>query len=1559
MERRIAAVLAADMVGYSRLVERDEVGTLKRQKRHFRELIEPSITNKNGRIVKLTGDGLIAEFSSVVEAVQCAVSVQAEMAAREKEFPDDEKIIYRIAIHLGDLVFDDGDVYGDGVNVAARLEGLAEPGGVVVSGTAYDVLKANVDVAYKSLGEQQLKNIATPVRVYQVVEGVAVAPVSRSMRRAPRIAVAVVVLAMLGGLLWWLQKPDFEPLNPEELAFALPDKPSLAVLPFENLSDRADDQYMADGFVDTLITELMSLQDLVVIAKNSSFSFRGQQVLNSTIAEQLGVRYLLEGSFQHQGDTLRINARLMDAVEGKQVWSKRYDREANEFIALQDDLIKDLVLEIGGRAGGGVFKAERERVGQIPNDELRAYELWEKATRAFLKLSPDGNEETRILSEELITRFPDHPRGYISLAWHHLGKAWAGVPHEMLEVAEQCTELAEHAISLAPNDYMAYMIRAYCSSRAGEAEAAKTWAQRAYDLNQNDIFVQRDYARYVLVHEGKYEQAAEIYERNLRLNPAQQNTLNAVLGELYLIMERYDEAIEQLQKEAVQSAPTKARTAAALYLSGRTKAAEKVIEALRASAPEFTVETFVRSLSWIPADAIERIARALKASGLPEITPADPEEFAFALPEKPSIIVLPFDNLSGDASLDYLGDGLSEAIIAALGHHPKLFVIARNSSFTYKGKATKVQTIAEEMGVRYVLEGSFQVEDDELRVTAQLIDAIEGNNLWSDVYGHNLSTEGLFEIYDGILEKVVVALDQKLISITAQDGFRDAGDLQTYDLIGKAIAEFQKFTPESNHEAEIRALAALERNPDSVGARTILAWVSWFNVLLGIDPVEQMELARQYSEEVLKREPQSSGAYSVLAWLDLFAQDYDAAIAHADKSLELNPAGGGTAFLAGWVYSASGNPKRGAELLQLGMRTEPFYPIWVPSTLARSYMMLGQFEEAEELLQAVYKEDQNPAYANALAVTLVRLGKLDEAKEIVRKVLKAYPTSVATDHLRFFGYIRDKDYLDMYTEALVAAGMPASLPAEPKETRDLQPDNPTIVVLPFANLSADPDQEYFADGMTDDLIVRLANVDGVFVISRNTAFTYKGKSVTAKELRRDLNVRYVVEGSVRRVGNRVRINAQLIDARSESSVWAKMFDQKTAKLFETQDEVTTEIAEALKLKLDASDLSATAAEGPKNLEAYDLYLKGMSELRQRRPEAFARAKIFLDDALEIDPDYADAHAALAFLYWESQQHGWLSHLGIENTTEAFVLVEQHLESTRDSPTPVAHLVRSEWLSDMKRDSEGAISEARLAVKLDPSFADAYVGLAGRLALAGQTEEALRMTEAALRLDPVTPPDYHLTVGLAHIIDGDYEEAVIPLEVAVKDGSSKNFPWVLLTAAYGHLGRLEDAERALAAIERNNKRSGLPPFFANYVFQWSIHDLAVRERIFEDLKNAGARHREAMLVGGQAKRQLSGEEIQDLVISTTGKGVMVDSVGNQNDFAWTVDPDARMNFHLFGQAFETHLAFFDDRACNERGCSYYFELTDSEAVKWGHRYVIEEQTGLLFYFTTKPLTEFQE
>ncbi len=331
MERRLTTILAADVVGYSRLMAADEAGTLDALKTHRRELIEPKTAEYNGRVVKLMGDGTLMEFASVVDAVTFAVEVQRAMAERNANVPEDQRITYRIGINIGDIIVEGDDIYGDGVNVAARLEGLAEPGGVCVARSVYNQVKGKVDLAFQDLGEQQVKNIPEPIQVFQVrLDGEApAAPASPTgtRRRLPVIAAGLALsLAAVAALVWWAPwAPRTEPASPEAMAFPLPDKPSIAVLPFNNMSDDEGQEYFADGMTEDLITDLSKISGLFVIARNSSFSYKGQQVKVRQVAEELGVRYVLEGSVRRAGDEVRINAQLIDATTGGHLWAERYD----------------------------------------------------------------------------------------------------------------------------------------------------------------------------------------------------------------------------------------------------------------------------------------------------------------------------------------------------------------------------------------------------------------------------------------------------------------------------------------------------------------------------------------------------------------------------------------------------------------------------------------------------------------------------------------------------------------------------------------------------------------------------------------------------------------------------------------------------------------------------------------------------------------------------------------------------------------------------------------------------------------------------------------------------------------------------------------------------------------------------------------------------------------------------------------------------------------------------------------------------------------------------------
>jgi adenylate cyclase len=383
VDRRLAAIMAVDVVGYSRLVGADEAGTLARVKAHRIELAEPLVTEYHGRVVKLTGDGALVEFGSAVDAVECAVAIQNGMAEREGGEPEDRRIRLRIGINVGDIVHEDDDILGDGVNVAARLEGLAEPGGICIARNVHDQVKAKLDLAFEPMGEHRVKNIAEPITVYRVLPDSGGAVRTRPLglasvlrgRRPAAIAAAVVMLLGAGAAGAWygLWRPASEPVVAEAAAkppLPLPDKPSIAVLPFENLSGDPKEERLAGGLTEDVITDLSRYRELFVIARNSTDAYRGKHVDVRQIARELGVQYVLEGSLQTDGKRVRITAQLIDAMTGNHVWSERYDRALDDLFAVQDEVTQQIAGTLGGYEGR-LAQASRERARRKPPESLQ------------------------------------------------------------------------------------------------------------------------------------------------------------------------------------------------------------------------------------------------------------------------------------------------------------------------------------------------------------------------------------------------------------------------------------------------------------------------------------------------------------------------------------------------------------------------------------------------------------------------------------------------------------------------------------------------------------------------------------------------------------------------------------------------------------------------------------------------------------------------------------------------------------------------------------------------------------------------------------------------------------------------------------------------------------------------------------------------------------------------------------------------------------------------------------------------------------------------------------
>jgi adenylate cyclase len=444
VERKLAAILAADVVGYSRLVGADEEGTLKRLKAYRRDLIDPKIAEHQGRIVKLMGDGILVEFASAVAALRCAVAIQRAMAERNANEAADRRIEFRVGLHQGDIIVEDGDILGDGVNVAARLEGLADPGGICVSQRIHEDAHGKVDVILQDIGEQRLKNIDRPVRVYRVSYDRAAAK--------------------------------------DKLPLALPDKPSIAVLPFQNMSGDPDQEYFADGMVEEIITALSRFRQLFVIARNSSFAYKGRAVDLKHVGRELGARYVLEGSVRKAANRVRITGQLIDTLAGVHLWADRFEGALEDIFDLQDRVTASVV----GAVAPKLEQAEIERAKRKPTESLDAYDYWLRGMARLYRWTKEDMSEAMALFEKAIELDPDFASAYGAAAWCYYWRMNNGWMTDRVREVAAATRLAREAAERGGEDAVALGFGAWVLGYlAGETEEAIALIDRALVLNPN------------------------------------------------------------------------------------------------------------------------------------------------------------------------------------------------------------------------------------------------------------------------------------------------------------------------------------------------------------------------------------------------------------------------------------------------------------------------------------------------------------------------------------------------------------------------------------------------------------------------------------------------------------------------------------------------------------------------------------------------------------------------------------------------------------------------------------------------------------------------------------------------------------------------------------------------------------------------------------------------------------------------------------------------------------------------------------------------------------------
>jgi len=577
VERKLAAIFAADIAGYSRLMARDEVGTLARLKR-CRAIIDRLIASHHGRIFNTAGDSVVADFASAVDAVQCAVAVQAAIATENAGGTANEPMQFRIGVHVGDVMVDGDNLLGDGVNIAARLEALAEPGAICISATARDHIGNKLPLAFDDVGDQKVKNIDQAIRVYRV-----------QVEKLPAQPVA---------------------------ALPLPDKPSIAVLPFANMSGDPEQEYFADGMVEEISTALSRIRWFFVIARNSTFTYKGHAVDVKQVGCELGVRYVLEGSVRKSGNRIRITAQLVEAATGNYVWAERYDRDLADIFAVQDEITERVVAAIEPE----LYAAEHVRSQSKPPDSLDGWECVIRALSLIGQGTRDENTEAEALCRHAIAVAPGYGRAHSLLAWALLRRTvWSG---DLQTVVPEISAETQTALAIDDRDPWAHLAQGMLQQRLGHPGEAARSARRALELNPNFALAHAFLAS-ALGRQGAYQKAVNCAEHALRLSPRDRLVgyyASLAMAQVHFAGERYPECViwtRNMIEKSPEYLPGHFFLTAALAMAGDLAAAAEARGTLLRLRPEF-------SLTWMNENArqtgklAERLCEGLRKAGVPE-----------------------------------------------------------------------------------------------------------------------------------------------------------------------------------------------------------------------------------------------------------------------------------------------------------------------------------------------------------------------------------------------------------------------------------------------------------------------------------------------------------------------------------------------------------------------------------------------------------------------------------------------------------------------------------------------------------------------------------------------------------------------------------------------------------------------------------------------------------------------------------------------------------------------------------------------------------------------------
>jgi adenylate cyclase len=1038
-EQKLAAILAADVAGYTRLMADDEPATIATIT-EYRTIFSQHIEANGGRVVDMAGDSILTVFTSAAGAVKAAVDAQADLAPRNHDLPEARRMRFRVGVNLGDIrETDDGRVYGDGVNVAARLEGLAEPGGVMISEDAHRQVRRNPDLAFADAGSHEVKNVAEPVRAYRVLAEGEVAPTLPKTSRVWQVALAgaaMALVAIVAIALWpapdTLPEPEVATIEPDGTLPPLPTGPAIAVLPFDNLGGDPEQEYFADGLAEDILTRLAAFRELKVIARNSSFQYKGEAVDVREVGRQLGADFVLEGSVRRDASSIRVSAQLLDTEEGGHVWAETYDRDlsASSIFEIQDEITEQVVAALGG-THGAITAGGIRRLHGGGTESLQSYECVLLAHQYLNLMTEESHLAARTCLVDVVEQEPDYVEGLVALGHIYMNEVWSGYnPRDTgLPSVDAADEVARRAIQLDPGHQWARRVMAWVYFTKRDKDQYYEQAQKAIAVNPNDVSTVAEAAMW-LGYAGWWEESEAL---TLRLRSLVKEVPN---------WHNYTEFNYHYRDRDYAAAAKSARAtleiehwAGPWYLAlahAGNEENDKAIEALakaRALEPDLNTET-VRGM--VDALFLDEVHIALLMDGHTQLMALE-ESLAT---QRPVIAVLPFDNMSGDPEQEYFADGITEDIITRLSRFTDLKVIARNSTFQYKGQAVDVRTLGEDLGATHVIEGSVRRLGERLRVTVQLLNAADGAHLWAESYDRAYDIESLFDIQDGITNRIVsnIADTHGALDRSALQALSDSRPetLDAYDCILVA----RGYQGAAGPEMAERALTCLEAvTVSEPGYAEAWAWLahmySEFAVFWSPGDDSMPVKAESAARRSIEIDPSNQRAHLVMAMLYFGRQDCVGFGAEADQAISANPNHAETLMEIGWrVISCGGWDEAVAIMLKL-IEINDDATRYPHGLLSFACYQNGDYDCAI----AEAKKAEIPGFYFAYiesTIAYVGAGRLDDARDAAQKIESSNPDFAAI-YWEDLGYwfFAHPDFMDSVAADLRTAGL--DIPERPDE----------------------------------------------------------------------------------------------------------------------------------------------------------------------------------------------------------------------------------------------------------------------------------------------------------------------------------------------------------------------------------------------------------------------------------------------------------------------------------------------------------------------------------------------